>query len=115
MSKATAGDVISGARLALNDPSAVRWTNAVLFGYILAAEQRMSGDHPECQYDTKVENPEPVLLTQLTDSTTIVFGYLSSLIHYVAYRCFLEDSDDAANQKLAMNHLQLYKDNMGDK
>jgi len=114
MAKAQASQIITEVRAALNDPNAIRWTNAALFNYLYAAEQFTAGNHPETQYADKIENPLPVLLTQLTDYTTISVEHYFALVHFVCYRVFLEDSDDAGNQKLAMNHLQLYKDSLGD-
>ena len=114
MAKAQASQIITEVRAALNDPNSVRWSNTVLFNYLYAAELLTAGTHPETQFADKVENPSPVLLTQLADYTTISFDNYLALVHFVCYRAFLEDSDDAGNQKLAMNHLQLYKDSLGD-
>ena len=114
MSKATAGQIITEARDALNDANGVRWTNAKLYRYIFAAEQFISGNHPECQYDGKVENPAPVLLTNLTDETTIAITHYPAVVAYVVSRCFAEDSDDNGSTRQAQYWMNECKAFLGD-
>lgn len=114
MSKATAGQIITEVRNALNDANAVRWADAQLYRYIFAAEQFIAGNHPETQYADKVENPDPVLLTQTTDSTTISVTHYPAIVAYVVSRCFAEDSDDAGSLKQAQYWMQQCKEFLGD-
>lgn len=117
MSKVTAGQIITEARDALNDPNATRWTNAKLFRYIFAGENLIAGGHPEMQLsddDPKVTFPAPALCTATTDYTTISIENATVLVHYVCHRCFGEDSDDSGSMKQSLYHLQLYKDAIGD-
>lgn len=107
----TAGDIITDARMALNDPSAVRWTNAAsMYLYILDGESLIADLHPESQYISHVTNSTPTLSTATTDVLTIGADWKTALVHYVAYRCFLEDSDAAGNAKLSAQHYQLFRE-----
>lgn len=114
MPKATAGQIITEVRDALNDVNAVRWTQAKLYRYIFAAEQFIVGNHPEVQYSEKVENPEPVLLTNLTDETTISITHYPSIVAYVVSRCFAEDSDDSGTTRQAQFWMQQCNAFLGD-
>lgn len=114
MSKVTAGQIITEVRDALNDPNATRWTNAKLYRYIFAAEQYISGNHPETQYSEKVENPAPVLLSNLTDETTISITHYPAIVAYVVSRAFSEDSDDSGSMKQAQFWMNQCSQFLGD-
>ena len=114
MPKATAGQIITEVRLALNDINATRWSDVTLYRYIFAGEQYTAGNHPETQYSEKVENPEPVLLTSLTDFTTISVTHYPALVAYVTSRAFSEDSDDSGSIKQADFWMNQYSQFLGD-
>ena len=114
MGKAQVSTIFSEVRDALNDANATRWTNAKLYRYLFAAEQYTSGNHPECQYSDKVENPAPVLLTALTDYTTISITHYPALVAYIVSRCFGEDSDDSGSMKQSAFWMQQYREFLGD-
>jgi len=114
MAKAQVSEVFNEVKDALNDPNAVRWTNAKLYRYLLEAERMIASNHPETQYDGKVENVAPALLTATTDYTTIHSDHAPALVHYMCFRAFTEDSDSAGNQKLSQYHFQLYKNALED-
>ena len=114
MPKVTAGQIITEVRDALNDSSAVRWTDPKLYRYIFAAEQYIVGNHPETQYSDKVENPDPVLLSNTTDSTTVSMTHYPAIVAYVVSRCFAEDSDDSGSLKQAQYWMNVCKEFLGD-
>lgn len=114
MAKATAGQIITEACDALNDANHVRWDLPKLYRYIFAAEQYISGNHPETQYDGKVENPAPALLSNLTDFTTIAITHYPAVVAYVVSRAFGEDSDDSGSTKQAQYWMQQCNAFLGD-
>jgi len=108
----TPDDFLADIRSVISDETSVRWTDAVLRRYILDAELRIVRDHPESQYHTRMVNSVPVLLTSNTDSLTVGSSWRNALIHYVAFRVFSEDSEDAANAALAKTHYALFEGSM---
>ena len=102
----TAGDIITTAfRVSINDPSAVRWTNSVLFQWLLEGETLVVNKHPESQYGTRVANSTPTLCTATTDSITVSSKWQLALSHYLAARCLESDADDSNNMKLSAWHM----------
>lgn len=108
----TPNDILSDIRSAISDESSVRWTDAVLRRYMLDAELRIVRDHPESQYHTRLANSVPTLLANNTDSLTVGSSWRNAVIHFVAFRVFSEDSDDAANAALAKTHYALFEGSM---
>ena len=107
-----ASAIVTPVRQALNDASAVRWTNAALFQYLYEGEKQIAGKHPESQYIVSVINPTPTLCTALTDTLTLETSWDTALVHYVCSRAFGEDADDSGNMKLSQQHFALYQEAM---
>ncbi len=108
----TPNDILSDIRSAISDESSVRWADAVLRRYMLDAELRIVRDHPESQYHTRLANSVPVLLANNTDSLTVGPSWRNAVIHFVAFRVFSEDSEDAANAALAKTQYALFEGSM---
>ena len=108
----TPTSILTELRSTLNDsdttPANQRWLDATLRGYMYSGEIEIVESHPESQYITKVANSTPALLTDNGSSFTIADSYRVALIHYVAFRCFGEDSEDANNMKLSASHYTQY-------
>jgi hypothetical protein len=104
------GAVVTDVRAALTDPNATRWTNTTLYAYIFAGEKIIVELHPEAQYHTRVAKATVTLCTALTDTLTIGEHWQDALTHYVAWRCFLEDSDSEGNAKLAAIHYKSFQE-----
>jgi len=108
----TPNDVIPEIRRAVNDPNAIRWSDAVIRSYLLAAEKEIVCSNPEFQYKTKVQNVEPVLLTSNTQEMTLTDDIQMAVVYYVAARIFSEDAEDSVNQRNAAFFLKLYKESL---
>jgi hypothetical protein len=108
----TPADLLTEIRSAISDETSVRWTDAELRTYMLDAELRIVRDHPESQYYVRVANSVPLLLANNTDAFTISPSWRNAVIHYVAFRVFSEDSEDAANAGLAKTHYALFEGGM---
>ena len=108
----TSGDIETDVRAAITDPSATRWTAATLRLYIFAGETLIVDLHPEAQFHTRVKRVTPTLPTATTDVLTIDDSWRIPLTHYVAARCFAEDSDAEGNLKLSAFHYKLFEEAM---
>ena len=109
----TPNDILTDIRSAISDESSVRWTDATLRIYMFDGETAIVNVHPEAQYGTRVVNSTPALLSANTASFTVSDSYRSAMFHYVAFRVFGEDSEDAANAALSKHHFQLFQASMG--
>jgi hypothetical protein len=109
----TALEVFTDVRGIISDETAVRWANSVLFRYALDGETEIVRRHPESQYQTAVTNSTPVILSDTASSFTIGQNFRTALVHYIAFRVFSEDADDAANKALAQDNFKLYLEAMG--
>jgi len=96
------------------DSNGTRWTDSVLRDFAFAGEVEIVDRHPEAQYGSRVQNSDPTLLTANGDSFTIAERWRNALIHYICFRVFAEDSDDAGNRDLAAYHFKLFKEAMGE-
>lgn len=106
-------DVLGELRDQISDATAVRWSNTSLYRYLLDGEREIISRHPESQYVDRVENVDPVLLTDASTDLTISDQWTTALVHYAAYRTFGEDSDDVANMNLAAFHKNQFEIAMG--
>lgn len=109
----TPTDILTDIRYAISDETGVRWLDAALRTYMYDAELKIVQRHPESQYHTKVAAiSTPTSLSSNDSSFTIGVRWRNAMIHYVAFRVFSEDADDAANHKLAMEHFKLFEEAM---
>lgn len=108
----TPADLIPEIRSIVSDETSVRWTDADIRTYMLDAELSIVRDHPEAQYETGIVNTVPVLLNSNSDSLTVGSAWRRSVVHYVAFRIFGEDSEDTSNAALAKMHFDLFEGSM---
>ena len=105
MSYATRVNVLVLIRQQMSAGSATRWADSVLYAYLLEAEKRIVGGHPEAQYIDRVENVAPVLLTAASTVFTISDDWETALADYTLGQCFKEDADDTYSAQRAGIHL----------
>jgi hypothetical protein len=105
----TPNDLITEIRSIVSDEASVQWTDAELRTYMLDAELRIVRDHPESQYHTRLTNSVPTLLASNSDSFTIGPAWRNAIVHYVAFRLFLEGSEDTWNATNAKMHFDMFE------
>jgi hypothetical protein len=114
-SEMTATDCLTEIRDAVSDASSIRWSDALLRAFMYSAELEIVSRHPEKQYRVRVANPAPTLLAANGDSFTLTDDCRQAMVHYVAFKCLIGDSDDANNLVLAKDHLRQFLATLGDK
>ena len=108
----TAAEVFTEVRGAISDETSARWADSILFRYAFAGELEIVRRHPESQYLVSVTNSMPVLLSNTASNFTIGQTFRTALVHYIAYRVFQEDMEDANNQRAALDHFKLFQEAM---
>jgi len=108
----TPTDLLTDLRVMISDENSARWTDATLRAYMYDTELAIVGAHPEAQYETagRVTRVTVSSLSSNSSSFTVDSGYRTAMLHGTAFRVFMGDGDDAANQKLAQDHFKLFQE-----
>lgn len=109
MAQPTIGDAITLARKDLSDSvEPYRWTDADFWLYGSHGQREIMRQKPASQYigdDINTTDPDDVPdFTVSTARLSISRKFLQALAHWLVYSVLKNDSEDAANQKLAEYH-----------
>jgi hypothetical protein len=110
---ATLQDCIDEARYILQDESGTpRFVDAKMVLYGHRGVQKIWDKHPEAtqNHATTVYTDPPDTIEATTDTLRLTEAGQTALIHYLASRCFGEDTDDDANLASAAEQLQHYEE-----
>jgi len=98
---------------AVGPESDFHWTNSQVMYYMNQMRRMLYTLHPEAFNLTAIQITEPADLdveggisASLDATIDIRAQFVDSAMHYVAFLMLSEDSEDAANQSLANDHLQ---------
>lgn len=97
----------------LNDPSGVRWTNAILIANINAALGEIWKRRRSAFYVSSIVTSQPSSVTAVGDAVPVIDSYRLALAHFVSFLSFIADADDTANSNAAQHHYDLFEKEMG--
>jgi hypothetical protein len=109
----TAQDIINEARRMISDSSAVRWPNSALLVHLGSVLDELWVRRQSAFYTAGIVTSMPTKPAAVGDTVYIQDSYRLPAAHYIAFLCFMEDSDDAANARLAKDHFDLFEKGMG--
>ena len=110
---ALASDLIVEIRQQLGDETATyRWSDAKCVLYLDRGQTDIYNDHPESAItsDTEVATDPPAAISAVGSTIGLRDRYHMALIHYVAWKCFAEDTDDDANIASAKEQKKWYEE-----
>jgi len=82
------------------------WSTAQILVYVNQMRRELYTMHPEAFNVTEIVTSEPADLKVTTGDLDIRGQFVGPAFHYVVFLLLSEDSEDAANQNLANDHLQ---------
>lgn len=88
----------------IGDLDAVRWGDTKLMRYFGSLRAKFLGERPEAGYVDEVERHVPAAVTSMSEECGILMEYEMDFVHVVAATCMAEDSEDAANLRVANYH-----------
>lgn len=108
-------DLLSDIRTALNDPSKEHWGDTDLLQRVIATRQELYGPHPEAFYVSSVVTAIPSDPTEAQLTATIDFlpTWAEAVRAHVLWQCYMEDSDERQNVKLAEDYFAIWSRKVG--
>lgn len=109
----TSQDVLTMARLALNDVESVRWTNAVLLQYLSDGVYEAYRVRPDLRLSSATALATERDISQMGTTLNIGSQYRQSLADYVCSRALMEDSADQHNADRAVMYKTAFYQGLG--
>lgn len=109
----TASDVLNEFRPMVSDASSIRWTDPAAILLLCNVLDEIWVRRRSAFNLTSIPLTMPAKPSVVGSTVYVQDSYRLPMAHYMAFLALMEDSDDAANAKLATMHYDLYEKGMG--
>ena len=108
-------DLLTDIRKSLIDPDEIGWSESDLLQRVILARIQLWSSHEEAFYVTSVVTDLPADPTENGLDITLDFmpDWVEAVKAHVLWQCYMDDSDERQNVKLAEDHYAIWTRKVG--